>query len=806
MRGALTATFATGKGGAKRQPLAFVLVAATLLAGIVWASGCGDGATEPPTPDPPRPTTVTVSPATAELAALGATVQLSAEVRDQNGQIMAGATVAWVSGSAAVATVDASGLVTAVGNGAATITATAGSASGTAAVTVTQVPDSVEVSPAEATLAALGDTLWLTAEAFDANGRTVAGAEFGWKSSDSAVAAVDASGLVTAVGNGAATIGATSGGASGVAAVTVSAIVPECAAALIVRPGGSCRYPESDELFSVSLTGEMSFLFYGSQVGISLDISYSDGIRYKLLARNSGDGSWVIVGVAESYSQRGVPTEECWVGLVVPVAQGCRYPGTDILFLPRGTGRSAALHHWAPELSGTLFIVPAPSSGFFSFSYSDVQFSAHRSTDESWTIDRVGDSPPSPFECEVGMKVGPGGSCVYPATTKRFSVDHAGRGSFDGRTDARAIRANAPGLALAAATDDGLFWTITTGPVRRGAVPTAHTECRVNMVLDNGGACRYPGTNHVFWVSGGNGGFDQIQYEYSMGIDADGVVFRAHTLGTQSWIVARVGAESNTPPPPPTRALVDRPDDFTGPQIHVVYAVASDGEDLQLDRSPTSLRYRRLTYRNQGRVSIHSSFRTIQEWLAEQIGQQLRLDTYRGEIDVSFVRLPFAEAEIAADPGAMFDRVQSVVREETRTSKALAIVYHGLAEATVIGGLGEIEGDAAWLLMRGFIDVTQFGGDHGWRAPYNVDLVMVHEIFHMMGAVPVCASRSAGNTEVDYCPSASHHVSDVRDIMGSNNTPTAQIDPDRNDYYGHGYPDCTDIAKSQYLHASVSRV
>ncbi len=580
--------------------------------------------------------------------------------------------------------------------------------------------------------------------------------------------------------------------------------VGECAADLIVRPGESCRYPESEELFSVSLTGEMSFLFFRSRVGINIDLSYRDGIRYGLLARNSGDGSWVIVGVAESHSRRSVPTEDCRVGLVVVAAQGCRYPGTDILFITTGTGDGAALHHWAPGLRGTLFVVHAPHSGFFSISYSDVQFSAHRNSDESWTIDRVGDSPPTPFECEVGMIVGPEGSCVYPGTTKRFSVDLNARGSFDGTTDARAIRVTAPGLTFAAEIGQR-FWTITVGPIRRSAVPTAQTECRANMELHHGDACRYPGTNHVFWVRGGNGGFDQIQYEYSMSIDADGVVFRAHTLGTLSWIVARVGAASNSPPPPPTRALVDRPDDFTGPQIHVVYAVASDGEDLQLDRSPSSPEYRRLSYRNYGRVSIHSSFRTIQEWLAGQIGQQLRLDTFRGEIDISFVRLPFTEEEIVADPYGMFNRIQSVVRHETRTSKALAIVYHGLEEATAIGGIGELEGDAALLLMRGYIEVTQFGGDHGWRAPYLVDRVMVHEIFHMMGAVPVCASRSAGRTDVEYCATAGHHVADVRDIMGSNNTHTAQIDPDRNDYYGHGYPDCTDISKSEYFMPAHSR-
>ena len=112
-----------------------VLVAA-ILGGITSVSGCGDAATEPQTPAPRQPATVTVSPATAQLAVLGATVQLTARVRDQNGQTMAGATLTWASSDTSVATVSSAGLVTATGNGKATITAGAGPASGTAMVTV----------------------------------------------------------------------------------------------------------------------------------------------------------------------------------------------------------------------------------------------------------------------------------------------------------------------------------------------------------------------------------------------------------------------------------------------------------------------------------------------------------------------------------------------------------------------------------------------------------------------------------------------------------------------------------------------
>ena len=203
-----------------------ILVAATLSA-TLWAYACGDGTTEPPTPppDPPRPATVTITPATAQLTALGATAQLSAEVRDQNGQVMAGAGVTWTSSATSIATVSGSGLVTAAGNGTATITAAAGGVSGTATVTVAQAIAVVAVSPAADTVVA-GDTLRLAAEATDSNGHAVAGAEFAWASGDTAVATVDETGLVTGVGAGEVEITATSAGVTGRTALTVLAPVP----------------------------------------------------------------------------------------------------------------------------------------------------------------------------------------------------------------------------------------------------------------------------------------------------------------------------------------------------------------------------------------------------------------------------------------------------------------------------------------------------------------------------------------------------------------------------------------------------
>ena len=147
--------------------------------------------TPTPTPTPtPAPTTVAGGPTTVELTALGATLQLSAEVRDEVSRAMVGATDSWSSTAGSVATVDAAGVVAAVGNGTATIMASAESASGFAVVTVAQGVASVEVSPSVTELTAWGETVQLTAEAFDASGHAVAGAELSWKSADALVAEV----------------------------------------------------------------------------------------------------------------------------------------------------------------------------------------------------------------------------------------------------------------------------------------------------------------------------------------------------------------------------------------------------------------------------------------------------------------------------------------------------------------------------------------------------------------------------------------------------------------------------------------
>ena len=168
-----------------------------------------------------QPSAVVVSPLADTLEAFGGTVRLSAEAVDANGHAVAGTAFSWTSGDTLIAAVDRDGLVTAVGNGTAEITAATGTVTGSAAVTVAQQPGTVVVSPMADTLVAFGDTVRLSAEAIDANGHAAAGTTFAWTSGDTLIAVVDSTGLVTAMGNGVTRVAAASGEALGDAIVTV---------------------------------------------------------------------------------------------------------------------------------------------------------------------------------------------------------------------------------------------------------------------------------------------------------------------------------------------------------------------------------------------------------------------------------------------------------------------------------------------------------------------------------------------------------------------------------------------------------
>ncbi|MBX3177744.1 MAG: Ig-like domain-containing protein [Candidatus Hydrogenedentes bacterium] len=158
-------------------------------------------------------TTVTVHPNPTTIE-VGQTVQLTAASTSA-----ADTGFDWESSDPAVAVVSASGLVTGLADGAAWITAT-GQGSGAQATAVVTVlpPITVTVTPDPASIE-VGQVVQLTATSTDASDYG-----FGWSSSNPAIAAVNATGLVTGVAEGSVEITATGqgSGVSGTASVTVT--------------------------------------------------------------------------------------------------------------------------------------------------------------------------------------------------------------------------------------------------------------------------------------------------------------------------------------------------------------------------------------------------------------------------------------------------------------------------------------------------------------------------------------------------------------------------------------------------------
>jgi len=171
---------------------------------------------------------VTVSLGSSSLTT-GQTTQASAVTKDASGTVLTGRVIAWSSSNTAVATVNASGTVTAVTAGTANIVATSEGKTGSAALTVS-APAPVPVATVTVSLGTsaltTGQTTQATAVTRDASSNVLTGRVIAWTSSNTAVATVSGSGLVTAMSAGTATISAMSEGKTGTATLTVSAPPP----------------------------------------------------------------------------------------------------------------------------------------------------------------------------------------------------------------------------------------------------------------------------------------------------------------------------------------------------------------------------------------------------------------------------------------------------------------------------------------------------------------------------------------------------------------------------------------------------
>lgn len=158
---------------------------------------------------------VSVSPASVVLTGLSDTTRLRAIAQDAGGSSIDGPRLFWSSEDTSVATVDGRGLVTAVADGKTRISASGVDVTGerisTTASVLVAVASKIEVAPNAVNLYGLGHTAQLRATVYGLSGDSLERGPAIWMSSDVAVAAVNAAGVVTAVSPGRARIRVSSG-------------------------------------------------------------------------------------------------------------------------------------------------------------------------------------------------------------------------------------------------------------------------------------------------------------------------------------------------------------------------------------------------------------------------------------------------------------------------------------------------------------------------------------------------------------------------------------------------------------------
>jgi len=140
---------------------------------------------------------------------VGETLALTAERQTMSGDVVPTEMFTWTSSNPEVAEVSTQGVVQAVSNGQTRITAAAdGSTSEPVLFTVVTNEDQIAeiVLNAESMSLAVGDMLSIMATAKNVLGDDVPNQMYTWSSSNESVATINASGLITAIGNGSAQI------------------------------------------------------------------------------------------------------------------------------------------------------------------------------------------------------------------------------------------------------------------------------------------------------------------------------------------------------------------------------------------------------------------------------------------------------------------------------------------------------------------------------------------------------------------------------------------------------------------------
>lgn len=239
------------------------------------------------------------------------------------------------------------------------------------------------------------------------------------------------------------------------------------------------------------------------------------------------------------------------------------------------------------------------------------------------------------------------------------------------------------------------------------------------------------------------------------------------------------------------RTRIDRADDSTEPQVKVFYLLPKGAIDRQID------------------LKLSNMDKTANEWLRTQTGRTLRWDTYQNVLDVAFVQLDQTEEELWTDeissmpcaevpcptPDYLLGQLQA--RGLIAAHKLAVILYEGSASPVNPQLGGCYAGGSMVVAYQMCISSPIATPSRAVPVPNGtLGIRLLHEIFHTLGAV----GESAPNGDGGY----GHIRGDSNDIMAVGSRTGWEVDPGRDDYWGHGRTDLVDLTRSIFLNDPVS--
>lgn len=233
------------------------------------------------------------------------------------------------------------------------------------------------------------------------------------------------------------------------------------------------------------------------------------------------------------------------------------------------------------------------------------------------------------------------------------------------------------------------------------------------------------------------------------------------------------------------RHTTDLPDDFIGKQVHLMYVLPADATDRELDTNGV----------------IRTSVGAWQHWLSNRTGgRTIRLDTYQGEMDISFYRLSRTDAELRTYREYVRDEIEAELIQagQAKDDKILAVYYDGINDTACASSASPPDkpGILAAVYLNGLpSDITPCSANPFAlttdQAGY-LEFAMLHEVLHAIGFVPDCAPHSDGGQHLNDDPTELMYAGDQSWIP-------SVLDAGNDDYYQHDNAGCLDLDDSGWL-------